>query len=256
MKRQNAWYLRIDESQAGSSAILVGDRSRVWTIANLLDEYDVLNEDRGLLTVTGSLRGQRITVVAFGMGAPIAAIVVHELANLGVTRFLRLGTMLCLGDTQLGDFILATEAVVAEGTSAFYAPGQTVVLPDAELNADVRRATRERALPMREGRVRSSDGFYTDMMVREPGDPFAVQAKVHEQSAAGIIGSDMETSAIFAVGNALGVATASLCLATVDALTAQRLDDEQRLAGEAELAATGLDALTLSMQMSSTEESQ
>lgn len=245
MKRQNAWYLRIDESQAGHSAVLVGDRSRVWTIAGLLDEYDVLNEDRGLLTVTGSLRGQRVTVVAFGMGAPIAAIVVHELASLGVTRFLRLGTMLSLGDTQLGDFILATEAVVAEGTSAFYAPSHPVVFPDVDLNADVRRAAEARSLPMREGRVRSSDGFYTDMMVRESGDPFLVQAKVREQAAAGIIGSDMETSAIFSAGSALGVATASLCLATVDALTAQRLDDGKRLAGEAELAATGLDALTL-----------
>lgn len=250
MKRQNAWYLRIDESQVGASAILVGDRSRVWTIANLLDEYEVLNEDRGLLTVTGTLRGQRVTVVAFGMGAPIAAIVVHELANLGVARFLRLGTMLSLGETRLGDFILATEAVVAEGTSAFYAPGQQVVFPDIDLNVDVRRVAQARSLPMREGRVRSSDGFYTDMMVREASDPFSVQAKVHEQVAAGIIGSDMETSAIFAAGNALGVATASLCLATVDALTAQRLDDEQRLAGEAELAATGLDALTLFTQTS------
>lgn len=253
MKRQNAWYLRIDESQAGASAILVGDRSRVWTIANLLDEYDVLNEDRGLLTVTGTLRGQKVTVVAFGMGAPIAAIVVHELANLGVARFLRLGTMLSLGETKLGDFILATEAVVAEGTSAFYTPGRKVVLPDADLNADVRRAAHARSLPMREGRVRSSDGFYTDMMVREAGDPFSVQAKVREQAAAGIIGSDMETSAIFAAGSALGVSTASLCLATVDALTAQRLDDEQRLAGEAELAAAGLDALTLFTQTSTKE---
>lgn len=255
MNRPSAWYLRIDDSQAGTSAVLVGDRSRVWTIANGLDEYDVLNEDRGLLTVTGSLRGQRITVVAFGMGAPIAAIVVHELANLGVKRFLRLGTMLSLGDTKLGDFILADEAVVAEGTSAYYAPGMATVRPDSALNAVVRSVVVARNMPLREGLVRSSDGFYTDMMVREAGDPFSVQAKVREQASAGIIGSDMETSAIFAAGNALGVATASLCLATVDALTARRLDEDQRLAGEAELAAAGLEALTLKAE-ASTKESQ
>jgi uridine phosphorylase len=255
MKRPSAWYLRIDDSQAGASAVLVGDRSRVWTIANGLDDYEVLNEDRGLLTVTGSLQGQQITVVAFGMGAPIAAIVVHELANLGVKRFLRLGTMLSLGDTRLGDFILATEAVVAEGTSAYYEPGMATVLPNRDLSAKVRQVALARHLPLREGIVRSSDGFYTDMMVREPKDPFSVQAKVHRQAAAGIIGSDMETSAIFAAGNALGVATASLCLATVDALTAQRLEDDKRLASEAELAAAGLEALVM-MEQSSTEESK
>ena len=84
MGMKRAWYLRLDESQTPTAAILVGDRSRVRLLQDLMSDVRVLNEDRGLLTVVGNYKGTQIIVVAFGMGAPIAAVVAHELVDLGV----------------------------------------------------------------------------------------------------------------------------------------------------------------------------
>ena len=64
-----------------------------------------------MLGYTGSSAGTRVSVQASGMGCPSAAIVIEELVQLGVKRFLRVGT--CGGlqpDLELGDLIVALSA--------------------------------------------------------------------------------------------------------------------------------------------------
>ena len=56
------------------------------------------------------------------MGAPIATIVLHELFDLGVRAFLRIGTAMVMPPAKLGDLVLADGAYRAEGTSSTYAP--------------------------------------------------------------------------------------------------------------------------------------
>ena len=59
----------------------------------------------------------------------------------------------------------------------------------------------------------------------------------------GVKAVDMETSAVLVVARALGVAAASLCLASVDGVTQDKLGDG-RTEAEVELMRTGLTALT------------
>ena len=80
-----AWYLKVDSSPAG--AVLVGDRGRVLVAADMLDDATLLNEDRGLTTVVGSWGSTDVIVAAFGMGAPVAAVVMHELAAVSGRSF-------------------------------------------------------------------------------------------------------------------------------------------------------------------------
>src|SRR5690554_4714726 len=105
MLMRQAWYLRVTEDDVPKRVVLVGDRGRVLTAAELLDDSRVLNEDRGLTTTLGYWDGTPVMVSAFGMGAPIAAVVMHELADLGATRFVRAGTMMTRR-TALGSFIV------------------------------------------------------------------------------------------------------------------------------------------------------
>ena len=134
---KTAWYLRLSEAEVSRSAILVGDRSRVNLIAGFMQEVKVLNEDRGLLTVTGVFNGEKIVVVSFGMGAPIAAVVAHELINLGADQILRLGTTMNIGTSQLGNFVLADYAIARDGTSRTYSPEKSTFLASSRLNAAI-----------------------------------------------------------------------------------------------------------------------
>jgi uridine phosphorylase len=94
---RSAWYIGCSEDEVGEAAILVGDRSRIDRIAEHLEQPHFVEENRGLRTVTGLRAGRRITVSAFGMGGPIAAIVLHELFDLGVR------TLVGVGSDRYGD---------------------------------------------------------------------------------------------------------------------------------------------------------
>lgn len=239
---KNAWYLRCAPEDVGPSAVLVGDRGRVLLAAELLEDATVLNEDRGLTTATGVYDGQRITVSAFGMGAPIATVVMHELADLGVRRFVRLGTVMTVGDTQLGELVVAHGAVRNESTSSTYLPIEFPAVPDFALTLDLERAIAEAGAPTRSGLYATFDGFYTEMF--ETGtNPVPVAERYATLARAGVVAADMETSALFVAARALGVAAGSLCLASVSGTTNEKMPHEERVAAEALLLRAGFAAL-------------
>src|SRR5688500_20160004 len=75
-----------------------------------------------MLGYTCTFRGKPVSVQSTGMCCPSAAIVIEELAMLGVKRMLRIGT--CGGlqaDLKLGDLIVALSAVPADATATHIA---------------------------------------------------------------------------------------------------------------------------------------
>ena len=86
-------------------ALLPGDPGRAMALAQLLLEKPLMsNHNRGLWGYTGETpEGRQLTVQSTGMGGPSAAIVLHELAELGVRRAIRVGTCGALdGSLELG----------------------------------------------------------------------------------------------------------------------------------------------------------
>jgi uridine phosphorylase len=238
-----AWYLRCGPGDVGDRAVLVGDRGRVALAAQLLDEPVWLNEDRGLTTVTGGYGGRRVTVSAFGMGAPIAAVVLHELAMLGVGSFLRLGTVLALPPARLGDLVLAEGAVRGESTSATYLPAAFPAVPDLALTGAVADRLAAGRRPYVSGIVASYDGFYTQMFAAEECRGPVISSTLDDLNRAGVLAVAMETSAVLVAARALGVRAASLCLASVDGRSHETLPNDERVEAERELLAVGLAAL-------------
>jgi len=240
---ERAWYLGCRPENVGDRAILVGDRGRVGLVAERLEDPEWLNEDRGLTTVTGGYRGKRVTASAFGMGAPIAAVVLHELRLLGVAMFLRLGTVMCLPPVEMGRLVLAEGAVRGESTSGTYVPEGFPAVGDHDLCEALRRQLAGGDRGWEAGVVASYDGFYTERFAVEKGRRASVADRQEALANLGVLATDMETSAILAVGRALGARAASLCLASVDGRTGERLGPEERREGERDLVSAGLDAL-------------
>ncbi|MDI2099245.1 nucleoside phosphorylase [Ruicaihuangia caeni] len=238
----HAWYLRCGADDVGDSAVLVGDRGRVHLAAELLDDAVVLNEDRGLTTATGFFDGARITVSAFGMGAPIATVVLHELAQLGVRRFVRLGTAMTVGDTALGDIVVAHGAVRGESTSTTYLPIEYPAIADAGLTRTLESAASAHGASLRTGIFATFDGFYTEMFETGSGTT-GVAERYRDLARTGVIATDMETSALFVAGRALGVQVASMCLASVAGATNDTLDPAVRREAETQLLRIGLAGL-------------
>src|SRR4051794_34169363 len=74
-------------------AILVGDPGRAMALAQVLTEQPKMaNHARGLWGYSGTTAaGQGLTVQSTGMGGPSAALVLGDLAELGVKRAVRIG---------------------------------------------------------------------------------------------------------------------------------------------------------------------
>src|ERR1700722_7369632 len=167
---RSAWYIGCRQDEVGEAAILVGDRARIDRIAENLKGPHFVEENRGLGTVTGLRAGRRIPVSAFGMGGPIAAIVLHELFDLGVRHFLRIGTAMVMRPAKLGDFVLADGAVRGEGTSRTYAPIGYPAIADFDLGAALRGALVKHNVSWRAGIFGTYDGFYTEMFALSAGE--------------------------------------------------------------------------------------
>ena len=240
---RSAWYIGCSEEEVGEAAILVGDPARIDRIAEHLDNPHFVEENRGLRTVTGGRGGQRVTVSAFGMGGPIAAIVLHELFDLGVRRFLRIGTAMAMPPAQLGDFVLADGAVRGEGTSRTYAPIGYPAVADFELGVALRAALSRRKVSWRAGLFGTYDGFYTEMFALSQGEKQMIDGMRDQIRRLGLIATDMETATLLTAGRILGAQTASLCLGTVDGLTQEKISSQALDASERDMFEIALDAI-------------
>jgi DeoD family purine-nucleoside phosphorylase len=197
--------------------LLPGDPGRALALAQLLlSEPLMFNHHRGLWGYTGAASdGEPLTIQSTGMGGPSAAIVLHELISLGVTRAIRVGTCGALHSALgLGDLVVAREAIAADGTSVALGAGEltradvaTTSALVGELERNRGRGAGERA--HHEGRIVSTDLFY------EPDTEHS-----RRWGAEGAIAVEMEASALFAVGAAAGIRVACV-LAVSDVFDAR-----------------------------------
>ncbi|WP_210405448.1 nucleoside phosphorylase [Rhodophyticola sp. CCM32] len=241
---KTAWYLGHSADKIGNSAILVGDPARVSRIADLLEAPDFLPETRGLKTVTGNYNGQRVTIAAFGMGAPIATIVLHELAYLGIKTFLRIGTAMYFPPALPGDFVISASALSFEGTSAAYTISDAPPVADPALVQTLVASAAKRGAAPKTGIFATFDAFYRDM--------FGIDAAGHKRAGetramlrdGGVLAADMETSALLTAAEALDVSCASFCLGTVNGINQKKLMPELLAQGEMQMFRIALDAMT------------
>ncbi|MDE0114582.1 MAG: hypothetical protein OXI87_09800 [Albidovulum sp.] len=241
MKR--AWYLGHAADAVGDRAILIGDPGRLTRIAEHFEEVKFLPVSRGLQTLTGKFAGREITVASFGMGAPIATIVLHELVDLGITRFLRIGTAMYFSPAAPGDLLISKEAIGFDGTCSAYVDGGGPYAANPGLVETLWAAGADQDRRIMSGRYATYDAFYRDMFGIDDEGRRRVEINRSLLTERSVLAVDMETSALLAAANALSVSCATICLGTVDAMTQEKLAPERMEKGERALFETALRGL-------------
>ena len=231
-------HVRAEKGEYADACLLPGDPLRAQYIAETYLEGPIQrNSERGMLGFTGEWEGMPVSVQATGMGCPSAAIVMEELIQLGVTRFLRVGT--CGGlqaDLRLGDLIVALSAVPADSTALHYIGGEPhCPTADWELVHGAVHAAKEIGQPMRVGPIVSSDVFY---------NPDGGQYE--RWSKRGILAVEMEAAVIFTLAAIRGVEAG--CLLTVSDVVVEgefkRISDDELRAAVDRMTRVGLAAAT------------
>ncbi len=185
-------HVRANPGDYAEACLLPGDPLRAQYIAETFME-DVVqrNSERGMLGYTGTFGGKPVSVQASGMGCPSAAIVIEELAQLGVKKIMRVGT--CGGlqpDLAIGDLVIALSATGADSTASHYVAGEPhAPTADFALVHEAVHQAKHLGKPVRVGPIVSSDIFY------QP-DP----AQARRWSERGIVAVEMEAAILFTLG--------------------------------------------------------
>jgi uridine phosphorylase len=222
-----------------ADVLLPGDPGRALALAQqLITEPKMSNHARGLWGYTGETpAGRPLSIQSTGMGGPSAAIVLRELADLGVRRAIRVGTCGALDpDLQHGDLIVAGEALAEDGASR--ALGAVEVAP-ADPDLTGRLAAAMDGAPPPE-RIVSTDLFYDD-----EGDTRPTRPRAASWRRRGAVAVEMEAATLFTLGGRLGMATACL-LAVSDTFpegVRDRIDDEALAAAVARMGTVSVEAL-------------
>ncbi|HBG17642.1 MAG TPA: uridine phosphorylase [Firmicutes bacterium] len=200
-------HIQLSKKQSTDYALLPGDPGRIKRIAGFLEEVKELANNREYCSISGTYKGVGILAVSTGIGGPSLGIAVEELKNIGVKTLIRIGSCGALQkDLKLGNLLIATGAVRNEGTSLAYVEQGYPAVPDADVLFALLESAKEQGFPYQYGRIRSHDSFYTDQ-----------EEEINRYwSQKGILGSDMESAALFVIGGLRGVKTGSVLNVVVE----------------------------------------
>lgn len=189
------------------TVIMPGDPLRAKYIAEkYLDDYKLVNKVRGMYAYTGFYKGERITVMASGMGMPSMGIYCYELYKMyDVDEIVRIGS--CGGylkEEKLFDIILSTE-VYSESNFAYTLNNDDchLVKADESLNEKILKTAQEKGIKLFTGTTVCTDCF----------DAYMTDAKQFlNRIPEGIkpISSEMEAFALFYTAKLLGKKAACL----------------------------------------------
>lgn len=203
------------------TVLMPGDPLRAKFIAeNFLQNAELVNNVRGIQGYTGSYKGEKVSVMASGMGMPSIGIYSYELYHFfGVKNILRVGSA---GGMQphvhVRDIILGMGACTDSRYAAQYQlPGTFAPIADYNLLAIAKRIATERSLAHHVGNLISSDVFYGD-------DPTASE----KWRKMGVLAVEMEAAALYMNAARAGRRALAICTVSDHLLTGEATTAEER----------------------------
>ncbi|MDP4596344.1 MAG: nucleoside phosphorylase [Crocinitomicaceae bacterium] len=242
------YHLGLQPHQLATKVILVGDQDRVAKISRFFDHTESRVQHREFVSHTGTFQGKRLTVLSTGIGTDNIDICMAELdalVNINLAaraekqektslEIVRIGTCGMLqSDMPLHSFVLSTHALGLDNIAHFYPidfskeeqhlltqintqvhfPGGVVPYLSAASSEMVQKLASDR---VRKGITVTSSGFYGPQgrslrLASKMPDIHRALEKFNDNGQQ-IVNFEMESSAIFALGKALGHRCTSICL--------------------------------------------
>ena len=199
------------------TVLMPGDPLRAKFIAETyLDDAVLVNNVRGIQGYTGKYKGERVSVMASGMGMPSIGIYSYELYNFfGVDNIIRVGTTGAISkDVNVRDIVIAMGACTNSNYASQYGlPGTFAPIASYALMKTAIEKAQLLGAKIHVGNCLSSDTFYCV-------DPEATA----KWGKMGVLCIEMETAALYMNAarsgkNALGIFTVSDHIITGESTT-------------------------------------
>lgn len=195
LEGREQYHLSCKPGDVAPVVLVPGDQGRVGKIVSQLDKAEKKAENRGMITYTGTYQGWPVSVVSTGMGGPSAAIAYEELANLGATTILRVGSMAALQpDVAEGEVIIPHACVRDDGASQYYVALNYPAVASPVVYHALLSSAAGLAIPVRTGINWSHSCFYS----RSP-EYFQNWARKR------VVSMEMEGATLFVVASLRGI---------------------------------------------------
>lgn len=199
------FHIGVAPGEVSTVALLPGDPFRVALIAEHLSDVREVAHQREHRTVVGRYQGRDITATSTGMGCPSTAIAVEELARVGVTSFIRVGSTAALqAGIDPGDLVVSEGTFRNDGTSDAYVPKGYPAVPDLAI-----------AQRLSEEATREADGqsFAAHAGLNVTDDAFYAESPdwTQRMSDLGLLNVEMESAALFVVARQRGLRAGMIC---------------------------------------------
>ncbi|MEV6927399.1 nucleoside phosphorylase [Dactylosporangium sp. NPDC051485] len=208
-----------DITTDAQTALITGDPDRVPLLAEDLGTVKTTWTKRGYVCAEVWTADEPILVCSTGIGGPTTAIVVEELAQLGVSRLIRVGTCGSMqAKVRAGHIVISSGAVRDEGTSHQYLPPEYPAVPSFALLRAVADAAEAEGAPHHVGITHCKDAYYAE---KPDGFPRADDWRKRwaELRSAGVLATEMEAAVLFAVAAVRGPLAAALFVAVDSTLS-------------------------------------
>ena len=224
-------HINAPDGAFAPTVLMPGDPKRAKHIAeNFLSGAEQVTDVRGMLGFTGQFDGERVSVMASGMGMPSAAIYITELVrSYDVSTIIRVGTAGAYSpDLALRQIVVANEAVTNSNMPELLG-APTPIEPSPRMLNVARDVALADGVELVEGKVFTSDIFY------EPDD-----SAREAHTANGVLAVEMETAALYAICALEGAEALSMFTITDHLVTGEHLSSEERQLTVDEMLALGL----------------
>lgn len=213
-------HIEAKREDIAKTVLMPGDPKRAQFIAeNFLKDFKLVNTVRGMLAYTGFYNGKRVTVMASGMGMPSIGIYSYELYKFyEVDTIIRIGTAGAFSsDLNLYDIVLASD-VYSDSSFAFVQNGsiEKINKPSKILNDEIEVKAKQIHIPIKKGRIYSSDVFYLE------------NTDFKGAIEKGCIATEMESFALFHYAKLLSRNAACLVTISNHFLTGEETTSEER----------------------------
>lgn len=248
---ERQYHIGLGPGQLAEYILLPGDPDRTALIATRLDSIEHEHRHREFASVTGTYRGQRISIVSTGIGTDNVEIVVAEV--LAITErptFIRVGSCGALQpEIATGDLVITSGAVRLETTTSYFVHDGYPAVAHPEAVLALIEAAERLGHRAHVGVTATAPGFYGAQGRPIPQLPIRFPDLAEEMARQRVLNFEMEASALLVLAGLAGCRAGVVCAVYVQRSTGEWPEGDRMERAQSACVDTGLESLRILARM-------
>jgi uridine phosphorylase len=248
---ERQYHIDLGPGELAEYLLLPGDPDRTSRIARLLDDVELERRHREFASVTGTYRGQRVSIVSTGIGTDNVEIAMAEILAI-TTRptIIRVGSSGGLQpEMGLGDLVITTGSVRLETTTNWFVHDGYPAVADYEAVVALIEAAERLGHRYHVGLTATAPGFYGAQGRPIPHLPIRYPDLAEDMARQRVLNFEMEASALLVLAGLARCRAGVVCAVYAQRATGDFVTGDAKDKAEAACVETGLESLLILADM-------